>query len=77
MSLKGDFNSATANLLVMRLEKCRETESLKCKTDDEITQFLRNKWLLIIYNERFFDSNNYGSESIVNKSNVLWLNVNT
>lgn len=32
-----------------------------------------NKFLLVLYNQKFFDSNLYGSESIVSQANALWL----
>ena len=63
--------------MLLRLEKCRESEAVKCKSDLEITEFFRNKWLLLFYNERLFDSNKYGQDSIVFQSHIKWLSVNT
>ena len=77
MQISGDFSSISASLLLLRLEKCRESEAFKCKSDVEITEFFRDKWLILLYNERLFDSNNYGEDSIVFQSNFKWLNVNT
>ena len=52
LAISGDFNSAAARLLLLRLERCRESETLKCKSDDEITEFFRDKWLFLLFNER-------------------------
>ena len=77
MTINGDFDSTSANLLLLRLEKCRESPTLKCKSEEEITEYFRNKWLLLFYNERQFDANHYGYESIVKTSRLKWHSVNT
>ena len=59
MRVKGDYDSASASLLIMRLIRCDETSEVECKSDDKITEFLRGKFLFIVQNERLFDSDKY------------------
>ena len=59
MYVNGDFDSAQARLISMRLNRCVNTDTLTCKSEEEITQFFRDKLLLVIHNERRFDSNMY------------------
>ena len=56
--LRGDFNSYQASLFNVQLKKC--TDRPDCKSPEEITQFLRDKWLLVLYNHIRFDSRKYG-----------------
>ena len=48
----GDYNSARAQLLNVQLIKCNnETRpDLDCKTEEEITAFFRNKFIILVYN---------------------------
>ena len=49
----GDFDSNQARLIQIQLEKC--TGHSYCKEPSEITSFLREKWMLFLYNEKVFD----------------------
>ena len=77
MFIRGNFDSGTARLISIRLNRCVETESLKCKSEDEITQYFKNKFIFFIYNERRFDSNQFLYDSIVSKAHMKWIPVNT
>jgi len=48
-----------------------------CKDEEEILEFFRNKYLFVIKNERLFDSNKYGLESIDEKCTNTWFPINT
>ena len=75
MYIYGDFNSLQARLVQMQLVKC--TGHDYCLSDEEISRFLRNKWLLFLFNTKRFDSNFFDEESIVKQTKAYWLNVNT
>ena len=77
MKVSGDYDSDKAQLINMRLQRCEETDTQKCKSPEEITQFFRNKFLFLLYNERYFDSSQYKENSIVDKGRTSWLQVNT
>ena len=46
--LFGDFNSAKASLFNIQFKRCVDRPD--CKSDEEIAEFLRNKWVMFIYN---------------------------
>ena len=48
-----------------------------CKKDEEITKFLKNKFLLLIFNQVRFDSRYFGEEAIIPESKINWVPVNT
>ena len=56
MRIQGDYNAARTRSFALRFEKCNEPEGseLKCKTDDEIMDWLRRKFILVVYNQRRF-----------------------
>ena len=65
MRLFGDYNSDKARILNMQLVKCYNggyfaENGIKCQEEDKITEFLRNKFFLMIYNQRRFASGNFG-----------------
>ena len=70
MWVRGSFDSESARLISIRLNRCVESETQKCKSDEEITQFFRNKFLVFLYNERRFDSNYFEYDSIVSQAQI-------
>ena len=57
MSIAGDYDSASASLMNMRLVRCdSETSTVPCKSEAEITDFFRDKFLFLLFNEKIFDS---------------------
>ena len=48
LRIYGDFNTASAQLLNVQFIKCHDRPD--CKTPEEITQFLRTKFIMIAYN---------------------------
>ena len=75
MYIYGDFDSSQARLIQMQLVKC--TGHSYCKPQSEITEFLRNKWMLFFYNEKVFDQDFYQHESFKELSQIKWISVNT
>lgn len=70
--VNGDFNQDQASLLVMRLVRCGDGTSTrpfqgseKCKSEAEITEFFRDKFLFLMFNEKIFESSRYEDDSIV------------
>ena len=54
MYINGDLNSESSRLLEFQLIKCHDR--VDCKSDEEIIEFIRGKWLLILFNQKRFDS---------------------
>ena len=78
MYVRGEFDSEQARLISMRLNRClNTTEKAVCKSEEEITNFFRDKLMVMLFNERRFDSNFYEEESVIEESRFLWLYVNT
>ena len=50
MFINGDFDSAQARLNSIRLNRCVNTDTIICNTDEEITNFFRNKLLIMLFN---------------------------
>ena len=71
----GDYNSLKARNMDMQLIRCHDR--LDCKSESEITAYLRDKFLILMHNEVRFDSNKYGSEAIIQESRLQWIPVNT
>ena len=75
MYLYGDYNSEKARLIQLQLEICHDKPI--CKPRDEIIEFARGKYLVLLYNQINFDSNRYREHSIQPESNTVWIPVNT
>ena len=54
MRLNGDFNSGTASMIEIKVEKCHDLDY--CKPQDEIDSFFENKYLILMNNQIRFDS---------------------
>ena len=76
LRIYGDYNSYKAQLFNIQFVKCHDKPGF-CKSDEEISEFLRNKYILLFYNQVRFDAKYYGSESIIAESRIKWLNFNT
>lgn len=76
LEIYGSYNSFRAKQLIITVDRCvNTTEVTNCKSDEEIDKFLRNKYVLFVYNQRLFNMSNYGYESISMKSHVSWIKV--
>ena len=61
----------------MQLIKCKGGEEAGCASDEEIIKFMRNKFILLYYNQIRFNSFLYGKEAITPEAQLNWLSVNT
>ena len=73
LRLYGDYNSYKALQFNIQFIKCHDKPAGFCKTDAEIKEFMRDKFILILHNQVRFDSTKYGSESIIPETRVKWL----
>ena len=51
--------------------------NVTCKSDTEITEFLRGKFFLMLFNQMTFDTSEFTEKSIKKVAKVIWLPVNT
>ena len=75
LHIYGDYNSVTTRVIEMQLVKCTGFDY--CAKDEIIRDFLRNKFLLFLYNEKVFDSSFLAPHSIVKQARIEWIPVNT
>ena len=75
LEIQGTFSSKKAKLLRATLNRCSGHDY--CKSQEEINEYLENKYLLLLINQIRFDSERYGEESIVPESRVDWIRVST
>ena len=61
----------------IQLLKCKGGTANGCKSDEEINEFFRNKFIFFAFNEIRFDSDKFGIESLVPETRVAWLRINT
>jgi len=71
----GDFDSQTARQLNFQLLRC--TGRADCKSEEEILDYFRGKYLIFCTNQIRFDSSKYNAEAIVKESRFSWLRMNT
>ena len=73
IKLKGNFNTAHASVLHLFFEKCDKSVRKTCKTDKEISNFIKNKYFIIAYDKLTLDANGYGPKTFKKKTNLDWL----
>ena len=75
MEIQGNFSSPSARLIDIELVRCENQHY--CKSSEEITEYLRNKYFLLMYNQIRFDSEKYKTEAFVHESVTEWIAINT
>lgn len=75
----GEYNSDRASLMDIQLLKCNALDhpDVECKSEEDILEFFRGKFVLLKFNQVRFDSNFYGEQAIVRESRLLWIQINT
>ena len=76
LEIYGSFSSQKAKLLRVYLELCHGEEN-SCASENEIVEYMKDKYLLFLTNQIRFDSKEYSEESIVKESRVDWIRVST
>jgi len=62
--LRGNWNTSEAKLLVIDFEPCNPEERDTCKSEEEIRQWLRDKYIMVVYNTQIFNRAEYGEKRI-------------
>ena len=73
--ISGNFNTVNASQIRVHLNRCQGKDF--CKSDEEITEFIRGKYLIVYVNEIRFDSQHFGEESIITESRIDWIRIST
>ena len=75
MHIAGDFNSHAARLMNIQLIKCHGEDY--CESPEKITEFLRNKYFVFMYNLVKFQADGFGEDSVKEEARLIWLSINT
>lgn len=75
IKLWGDYNSPKAQTFKVDFEKC--TGKDYCKSEAEIRDWLRQKFIVLIYNQVRFNPEGYGEQSVIRESRIHYIPVNT
>ena len=70
----GGFDSNLGRAIRVQLNAC--VGKSYCKSKEEINEFLKFKFFVLVSNQILFDSSKYGKESIVEQARVNWIMVN-
>ena len=61
----GNYDTSEGNNLKIVFEKCTAEKSpVPCKSDSEIKDWMINKFIILLTNEKEFTSHKFGDESI-------------
>ena len=78
LKIQGDFNSEKGRLLQIVFEKCNnETISPQgsCHSNENITEFLRQRYIIIYMNQIRFATAEYDSNVIVPEGKLVWYQI--
>ena len=68
----GDYQSVDVTHLTIHLERCNPEVRSDCKTDEEITFWLRRKFICTLINNERFDPEIYEGEKVVREGIFTW-----
>ena len=70
LMIRGDYNSNSAQMLLITFNRCHDRTD--CKTEKEIDDFIRGKYIVVLTNIVRFDSILLASNAIVRESALTW-----
>ena len=71
--ITGNYNTDKANNIMIVFEKCNsEILGRSCKTDIEIDEWLKFKYIVVLENERFFVQDKFDAERMSGISHLSW-----
>ena len=72
IDLFGNFDSDASQNLMVAFVTCEPSETQTCKTQDEIEQWLKFKYIVVLENEKRFITHKFDEERIEQSSNLKW-----
>ena len=77
LSIQGKYDASAAKNLMVIVQKCNpETSEVTCKSDAEIEEWLRYKFILIVRNQRKFIQYQFGEKRVQKAAELKWYSVN-
>jgi hypothetical protein len=75
-SIFGNYHAPTARLLEIAVLPCNPTKRSTCKPKEEAHEFMRDKYIWMLYNKVSFMSNSFGDETLQRSSHLEWIHFN-
>ena len=72
LSIRGSFNSGSAQALSIQFIACDYLNNSTCKSYDEISKFMRRKFILTLENHSLFKTDKYDHRKITKEAGVKW-----
>ena len=78
INVQGDYNSVRTRTFMIQFEKCNpSTSAVSCKSETQIQDWLRDKYILTFKNQRRFDVEEFQkNHKIVEESRTNWIPIN-
>ena len=70
MMIRGDYNSNSAQMLLVTFNRCHDRDD--CKSKEDIDEFIRGKYLVVMKNTVRFDSVLLAKNAVVKESILTW-----
>ena len=64
LELYGDFNTANTKILFLSFESCDPTIRKTCKNENEVKEWLKKKYLVIVYNKNTFVTDEFKERTL-------------
>ena len=77
VQLYGDYWSSKAQALTIKFEKCDPSRNSRCRSEEEINQYLLGKYIMINMNQVKFSNFDYGDYKLSRYSNLEMITINT
>lgn len=71
----GDFDSSIGGNLFITFDMCDGHDY--CESKEDILDWLRGKYIVLLYNRRRFDQQSYFDKSVTENSKLQYVRVNT
>jgi hypothetical protein len=72
----GNWNSDVGSFLYFQLERCDPSKRDDCKGKRAEREYLKDKYLVMAYNQMRFNNGVYGSDSVETEQALEWININ-
>ena len=72
LKLFGNFDTSAARSLLVTFEKCDPEKRNDCKSEQEITDWLSFKYIIVHENKKRFIKHKFNDERIEQKSKLNW-----
>ena len=71
----GDYNSSKAQLISVVFRMCEGEDY--CESREAIQAWLKRKFIVLLYNQKRFDTRKFHSASVIEESKIEYIPINT